>query len=73
MATAFKRVSPRFASSQSRQLRQRGLTGVRLVVSDAHEGLKAAIAKFLPAARWQRCKVHFLRCQSKCHLVFGKP
>ena len=43
------------------ELRQRGLSGVRVVVSDAHEGLKAAIAKLLPAARWQRCKVHFLR------------
>ena len=43
------------------QLRQRGLAGVELVVSDAHEGLKAAIAKHLPGARWQRCKVHFLR------------
>jgi transposase-like protein len=42
-------------------LRRRGLTGVRLVVSDAHEGLKAAIRKAFPSARWQRCKVHFLR------------
>jgi putative transposase len=43
------------------ELKRRGLEGVRLVVSDAHEGLKAAIAKILPSARWQRCKVHFLR------------
>jgi transposase-like protein len=39
----------------------RGLSGVRLVVSDAHEGLRRAIEKGLPAANWQRCKVHFLR------------
>jgi transposase-like protein len=42
-------------------LRHRGLRDVRLVVSDAHEGLKRAIAKVLPGALWQRCKVHFLR------------
>ena len=40
---------------------RRGLAGVRLVVSDAHEGLRRAIEKGLPAAQWQRCKVHFLR------------
>lgn len=40
---------------------RRGLSGVQLVVSDAHEGLRRAIAHVLPAARWQRCKVHFLR------------
>jgi putative transposase len=44
-----------------RSLRGRGLGGVRLVVSDAHEGLKAAIATVLLGAAWQRCKVHFLR------------
>src|SRR3954451_23205635 len=43
-----------------RSLRARGLTGVRLCVSDAHEGLKAAIAQVLGAPR-QRCTVHFLR------------
>ena len=43
-----------------RKLRQRGLRGVKLVVSDAHEGLKAAVAKLLNAA-WQRCRVHFAR------------
>jgi len=42
-------------------LRQRGLDGVKLVISDAHEGLKAAIRQKLPGAKWQRCKVHFLR------------
>lgn len=44
-----------------RKLKQRGLKGVRLVVSDAHEGLKAAITMVLGEARWQRCRVHFLR------------
>ena len=43
-----------------RKLRQRGLRGVRLVISDAHEGLKAAVAKLLHAS-WQRCRVHFAR------------
>lgn len=40
---------------------ERGLRGVELVVSDAHVGLRKAIEKALPSARWQRCKVHFLR------------
>ena len=43
-----------------RGLRARGLAGVALCVSDAHEGLKAAIAKVL-GCPWQRCTVHFLR------------
>ena len=43
-----------------RTLRQRGLAGVRLAVSDDHEGLKAAIARVL-ACPWQRCTVHFVR------------
>ncbi len=43
-----------------RKLRRRGLRGVKLVVSDAHEGLKAAVAKVLHAT-WQRCRVHFMR------------
>lgn len=42
-------------------LRQRGLRGVELVVSDDHEGLKNAIREILPEAAWQRCYVHFLR------------
>jgi transposase-like protein len=44
-----------------RGLRARGLAGVQLVISDAHEGLKAAIAAVLLGAGWQRCRVHFLR------------
>jgi len=43
------------------ELRQRGLHGVEYVVSDNHEGLKAAIREILPEAAWQRCYVHFLR------------
>ena len=42
-------------------LKVRGLAGVEFVVSDNHEGLKAAIREVLPAAAWQRCYVHFLR------------
>jgi putative transposase len=43
-----------------RKLARRGLRGVKLVVSDAHEGLKAAVARVLHAS-WQRCRVHFMR------------
>jgi putative transposase len=43
-----------------RSLKQRGLAGVRLAISDQHEGLKQAIARVL-ACPWQRCTVHFLR------------
>jgi putative transposase len=43
-----------------RSLTRRGLRGVKLVISDAHEGLKAAASKVLKAT-WQRCRVHFLR------------
>jgi putative transposase len=42
-------------------LKQRGLNGVDLVVSDDHSGLRAAIREGLPEAAWQRCYVHFLR------------
>jgi transposase-like protein len=44
-----------------RSLVARGLRGVQLVISDAHEGLKGALASVLQGASWQRCKVHFLR------------
>ena len=43
-----------------RDLVKRGLTGVKLVISDAHEGLKAAIRRVL-GATWQRCRVHWTR------------
>jgi putative transposase len=44
-----------------RKLVARGLKGVKLVVSDAHEGLKSAIKKVLTGSTWQRCRVHFMR------------
>jgi putative transposase len=44
-----------------RDLRERGLDGVRLVISDAHAGLKAAIRKVLQNSSWQRCRVHAMR------------
>jgi len=44
-----------------RSLRARGLKGVELVISDAHPGLKDAIASVLPGASWQRCRTHFIR------------
>jgi putative transposase len=43
-----------------RSLKKRGLTGVRLAISDQHEGLKTAIARVL-GCPWQRCTVHFVR------------
>jgi putative transposase len=43
-----------------KSLVKRGLKGVKLVASDAHEGLKAAVARVLGAA-WQRCRVHWMR------------
>ena len=42
-------------------LRERGLRGVELVVSDDHAGLRAAVREVMPEAPWQRCYVHFLR------------
>ncbi len=60
-----------------RSLFRRRLKGVRLVTSDAHEGLKAAIGEVLTGATWQRCRVHFMRnvqhpqgqqgCGGGCH------
>ena len=43
-----------------RSLTRRGLRGVKLVISDAHEGIKAAVAKVLKST-WQRCRVHIMR------------
>ncbi len=59
MATGASEAEP-FWSAFLRSLTRRGLRGVKLVISDAHEGLKAAAAKLL-SATWQRCRVHFLR------------
>jgi putative transposase len=53
-----------------RSLVKRGLKGVQLVISDAHEGLKAAIAQVLSGASWQRCRVHFMR-NLLCHVPRG--
>jgi len=44
-----------------RSLRARGLSGVRLVISDAHQGLVNAIGAVLLGTSWQRCRVHFMR------------
>ena len=44
-----------------RSLKQRGLAGVRLVISDAHAGLRASIRKCFAGASWQRCRVHYAR------------
>src|SRR5699024_6556947 len=44
-----------------RDLKARGLAGVKLVTSDAHAGLKAAIAKVMQGSSWQRCRVHAMR------------
>ena len=53
-----------------RSLTRRGLRGVKLVISDAHEGLKAAAAKVL-GATWQRCRVHFMR-NALAHVTKGQ-
>jgi len=44
-----------------RKLVARGLRGVQLAISDAHEGLRRAIEQVLAGATWQRCRVHFMR------------
>jgi len=44
-----------------RSLRARGLTGTQLVISDAHQGLVAAVGAVMIGAAWQRCRVHFMR------------
>jgi putative transposase len=50
-----------FWTSFLRSLVGRGLSGVRLVTSDAHRGLKGAVEAVLQGASWQRCRVHFMR------------
>ena len=50
-----------FWTSFLRSLRARGLSGVQLVISDHHLGLKAAIAGVFIGSAWQRCRVHFMR------------
>jgi putative transposase len=50
-----------FWTSFLRSLVARGLSGVRLVTSDSHRGLKSAVEAVLAGASWQRCRVHFMR------------
>ena len=50
-----------FWTSFLRSLRARGLSGVRLVISDQHLGLKAAVEAVMVGSAWQRCRVHFMR------------
>ena len=50
-----------FWQSFLRHLVARGLSGVQLVISDAHQGLKEAITTAFAGASWQRCRVHFMR------------
>lgn len=59
-----------FWSDFLRKLKRRGLAGVQLVISDAHEGLKAAIARVF-GATWQRCRVHFMR-NALAHVAKGQ-
>jgi putative transposase len=49
-----------FWTDALRKLKRRGLKGVKLVISDAHEGIKAAVSKVFNTT-WQRCRVHFMR------------
>ena len=59
-----------------RSLVARGLSGVRLVTSDAHRGLKGAIEAVLQGASWQRCRVHTIRTQSgsgRCRRTLRVP
>jgi len=44
-----------------RDLKARGLNGVEILISDAHEGIQAAARRYLQGASWQRCRVHFMR------------
>ena len=59
-----------FWSGFLKALVRRGLKGVKLVVSDAHEGLKQAIARVL-SATWQRCRVHWMR-NALAHVAKGQ-
>ena len=62
--------SEEFWTDLLRELLDRGLRGVKLVTSDAHSGLKKAIAKCLPCS-WQRCRVHLMR-NLLAHVQKGK-
>jgi putative transposase len=69
MATGASEAEP-FWGAFLRSLTRRGLRGVKLVIADVHEGLKAAAAK-VHSATWQRCRVHFLR-NALAHAGKGK-
>ncbi|WTY93314.1 IS256 family transposase [Sphaerisporangium sp. NBC_01403] len=56
-----------------RSLVARGLSGVQLVISDAHTGLVAAVAAALPGACWQRCRTHYLRNLLTCVPKSAQP
>jgi hypothetical protein len=60
-----------FWSTFLKGLLKRGLKGVKLVISDAHEGLKHAVAKVL-GATWQRCRAHWMR-NVLAHVPIGPP
>jgi len=62
-----------FWTSFLRSLRARGLTGVRLVISDAHEGLRSSIEAVMLGAAWQRCRVHFMRIERPGSGAQGLP
>jgi len=53
-------------------LKERGLTGTRLVISDAHLGLTAAIRRMFQGSSWQRCRVHYRPIRFCMHLLFHK-
>jgi transposase-like protein len=55
-----------------RGLVARGLSGVQLVISDAHPGLVAAIGSALPGASWQRCRTHWIRKETTCSSVIRR-
>lgn len=77
MATGPSEAEP-FWTAFLHSLTRRGLRGVKLMISDAHEGLKAAASK-VPSATWQRCRVHFLRNalanagKGQRQIMFGAP
>ena len=50
-------------------LKDRGLSTPRLIISDAHSGLVSAIRDFFPGASWQRCKVHFMSVHSHSSML----
>ena len=61
MSTSATARTRRSGPGSCARLRARGLGGVRLVISDAHAGLRAAIRRVLSGASWQRCRVHYAR------------